>query len=113
MKGFGLFNIACQSRHIMLHTYGTAADANTFTHARFAYRIRTIFFLVVLARVAAMTGYRNMYAPVKIARTTWKARTVRDASVSPTETIPHLPAVNLHDKRWPSALGRRGVPNAG
>lgn len=51
----------------MLHTYGTAtaADANTFTHARFAYRIRTIFFLVVLARVAAMTGYRNMYAPVK------------------------------------------------
>lgn len=47
---------------------------------------------------------------LKIARTTWKSRTVRDASVSPTETIPHLPAVNLHDKKMAFRFGTAWGP---
>ena len=98
------------------------ADANPLTHAQFACQIR-------MFSLSFGTGHCNDWLPASTYLPWLKqpahvgipenSRTVHGAqggvqlgSVSPTETIPHLPGTPLsllHDKRWPALLGLRGT----
>ena len=107
------------SHHGTCCIVSAGARCKSVTHAQVAHQIRTIFLSFCWALERQVTGYRQMsrvfpiifilsiLSPIihipslhtgKSSQTTWESRTVHGASVSPTETIPHLPAVVLHDK---------------